>query len=408
MLQRTWRSAVARVLLSGAVVVTMFLVGLLMLTLATTTDPEMFDPATEEITDFAAAMAVIGMLILFTLPWYRRAPLVLLVAGSVSALLLGLDPFVLAVGLTVWVVRAQYRWQWAVAAAGFAVILVSAGLHIQALSGWPDEDYRRTGQVLVLAFTVLCLGLVLGIGLWGRQRRSTEAAEVQARAAEQSSEQLSEQLARQRERHDLAREVHDTLASDLSGLSLHVGGLEKSTQNGEDPQFSDELRTTRRYADQALTNLRTLLTSLREGGAGEEVPAQSPQGIADLQSLFEEAGANGLQVHPFVLLDGYASAPEALQHTVRRITQEALTNALRHSSDLTAELSITGSAGQGIQLRISNRTSGESHFTAGSGTGLVGMKERAQLLGGSAEVDQPEGRFIVTVHLPWPTPEEDF
>lgn len=404
MLPRTW-PRLARAVVSALAAVMMIAVGLVMLALAMMTNPDMLDPATEEITDFAAAMGVIGMLILLTLPLYRRAPLVLMIAGSVSALLLQLDPFVLAVGLTVWMVRARHRWQWAVAGAGFVVILLSAGLHLQSLSAWPDEEYRRTGQVLVLALTVLCLGLVLGISLWGRQRRSTETAQAHARAAEHSSEQLSEQLALQRERHDLAREVHDTLASDLSGLSLHVGGLEKAAQSSQDPQLSDGLRTTRRYADQALTNLRTLLTSLRESGAGEGIPAPPPRGMLDLQDLFEEAAATGLTVRPFVLMDGYAAAPDALQHAVRRITQESLANVLRHSSDQSVEVSITGSPGQGVNLRFSNLTPSEPRFTAGSDTGLIGLRERAQLLGGSAEVHHAEGRFVVSAHLPWPVPD---
>lgn len=406
MLPRTWPRAV-RAVASILIVVTMIAVGLMVLVSATMTNPAYTDTATGRPTEFGALVAGLGMLVLLTLPWYRRAPLVPMIAGSLAALLLRLDPFVVAVGLTVWMARAQRRWEWAVAAAGFLVILLSAGLHLQALSGWPDEDYQRTGFVLVPALTVLCLGLVLGISLWTRQRRSTETAQAHARAAEHSSEQLSGQLTRQRERHDLAREVHDTLASDLSGLSLHVGGLEKTAQTGEDPQLSDGLRTTRRYADQALTNLRTLLTSLREGGADEGVPAQAPQGIADLQELFTEASANGLDVRPFVLLDGYATAPAALQHTVRRITQEALANVQRHSSDRTADVSITGAPGQGVELRFSNRTSSAPGFTAGSGTGLIGLRERAQLLGGTAEVQHAQGQFVVTVRMPWPGPERD-
>lgn len=406
MLPRTWPRPV-RAVVSGLIVLTMIAVGLLILVAATMTNPAMVQPATEEVTDFGAVMAGLGMLVLLTLPLYRRAPLVPMIAGAVAALLLRLDPFVLAVGLTVWTARARRRWHWAVAAAGVAVILISAGLHLYALSGWPDEDYRRTGQVLVAALTALCLGLVLGLSLWTRQRRSVEAAEAQARAAEHTSEQLSEQLTRRRERDELAREVHDTLASDLSGLSLQVGGLEKAVQTTDDPQIREELRTTRRYADQALTNLRSLLTSLREDGADDETPAPSPQGIDDLQALFAEASAQGVEVRPFVLVDGYSTAPHALQHTVRRITGEALTNVLRHSSDRAAEVSISGSPGRGIDLQVSNRAADSTAFTSGSGTGLTGIRERAELLGGTAEVEHADDLFTLTVHLPWAADDGD-
>lgn len=403
MFPHSWPRAV-RLLLSGLIVVAMITVGLFVLAVGTMSDPEFIDPATGEITDFGAARAALGMLVLLVLPFYRRAPLVTMIAGAVAALVLQLDPFVLAVGLTVWIVRARQRWQWAVAAAGLAVILINAGLHARALTAWPDEDYQRTGYVLLAMLTVLCLGLVLGISFGVRQRRSALAAKAQTRDATHSNEQLSAQLTRQKERQDLAREVHDTLASDLSGLSLHVGGLEKAAQSAGDPSLSQELRTTRRYADQALTNLRTLLTSLRESG-NDGAPAPSPQGLRDLQTLFAEAAASGVKVRPFVLVDGLSTAPDALQHAIRRITQEALTNVLRHSSDQTAEVSITGAPGQGIELRVTNQVPDEPRFTSGSGTGLIGVTERARALGGSAETHQKLGQFTLTVQLPWPAQE---
>lgn len=404
MFPRSWPRAV-RVILSGIVVLVMMSTGLLVTVSTAMTNPGYIDSATDEPTTLGAIMIGVAMLALLTLPFYRRAPLVPMIAGTVVALLLRLDPFVLAVGLAVWVVRAERRWHWAVAAAGFAVILICAGLHLYALTGWPDPDYQRTGQILVAVVTVLCLGLVLGISLGVRQRRSARTAEAHARAAEHSNEALTEQLTRQQERQILAREVHDTLASDLSGLSLHVGGLEKAAQSTGDPRLGHELRTTRHYADRALTNLRTLLTSLREGDASDAAPAPSPRGVADLQTLFAEAAATGVDVRPFVLVDGFSTAPDALQHAVRRITGEALTNVLRHSSDRTAEVSLTGAEGQGIELRVTNRVAQGSGFTGGSGTGLVGVEERARALGGSAEPRQDGDRFTLTVRLPWPAPD---
>ncbi|WP_258934508.1 histidine kinase [Nesterenkonia pannonica] len=125
---------------------------------------------------------------------------------------------------------------------------------------------------------MICLGLVVGIALWARLRRSAQQAAVEARTAQDSAEELSGELARERERQELAREVHDTLAGRLSGLSLQVGSLEKSAQRGEVQHLDDALRTTRSYADQALLDLRTLLTSLREGGAAPRLPPERPPG----------------------------------------------------------------------------------------------------------------------------------
>ncbi|WP_120004171.1 sensor histidine kinase [Nesterenkonia muleiensis] len=405
MLPRTRRRSALRALLSGAIVVVMICAGLLVLVMASMTSPQMTDPETGGPTDFGALMAGLGMLVLLALPWYRKAPLVLMVAGAVSALVLRMDPFVLAVGLTVWIVRCRQRWQWAVGGIGLALIVLNTVLHLHGLSQWPDAEYRRTGQVLVVAMTVLCVGLVLGISLWTRQKRSTKHAESQAQSAQQNSELLSGELARQREREDLAREVHDTLAGRLSGLSLQVGSLEQTAQRGDEDQLDEALRTTRSYADQALADLRVLLTSLRESGASATIPAKTPTGVPDLQDLLDDAAAAGLEVRPYILLDGYSSAPPALQRAILRITQEALTNALRHSEDRVVHLSISGDQQRGVRLGFSNRSTTGPGFSGGAGTGLIGIRERAHLLGGTAEVRTEGGEFAVSVFLPWPSAE---
>lgn len=405
MLPRTRFQSALRVLMSGVIVVVMIFVGLLVLVLATMTSPESTDPATGDPTDFGLLQFGLGMLILLTLPWYRRAPMALIIAGAVAATVLRADPFVLAVGLTVWIVRCRSRWQWIVAGVGLALIPLSAVLHLRRLSRWPDADYQQTGQVIVICMAVLCVGLVLSLSLWARQRRSTERAEAQAQSAQHSSEQLSDELARQREREDLAREVHDTLAGRLSGLSLQVGSLEQSAQRGAEDQLDDALRTTRRYADQALADLRVLLTSLREGGASSTVPAQTPTGIPDLQDMLDDAAASGLEVRPYILLDGYSSSPPALQRAILRIAQEALTNALRHSEDRVVHLSMTGDRQRGVRLGFSNRSGAQSSFSGGSGTGLIGIRERAQLLGGSVDIQTEGPEFVLSVFLPWPEPE---
>lgn len=397
--------AVLRLLGKVMIVLIMVFTGLLLLVLALMASPASIDPASGEPTDFGVLQFGLGMIVLLTVPWYRRVPLLLIIAGAAAAVILRVDPFVLAVGLTVWVARCQQRWQWGIAVLGLVLIGLNAGLHLYSLSQWPDDDYRQTGQLLVLSLAVLCLGLVLGISLWRRQRRSTQTAEAQAESAQRSSEQLSEELTRQREREDLAREVHDTLAGRLSGLSLQVGSLEETAEGGHNGQLNDALRTTRSYADQALTDLRVLLTSLREGGASSVAPQKAPAGITDLHDVLDDAAAAGLEVRHYILLDGYSSAPPALQRGILRITQEALTNALRHSADRVVQLSISGDQQRGFSLDFSNLSTADSRFTGGSGTGLVGIRERAQMLGGTAQTQTEDGKFTLTVYLPWPQAE---
>lgn len=391
--------------IASVVLVAMIFAGLLIMVLASMTSPTTTDPQTMEPTDIGALRAAIGMLILLTLPWYRKVPLLPMVAGTISAVVLQLDPFVLAVGLTVWITRSQRRWHWVIAGAGLLVIAINAALHVAALTRWPDADYARTGQVLVVTLAALGIALVLGVSLWVRQRRSAQHAQATAHSAQQSSAELSDELTRRREREDLAREVHDTLAGRLSGLSLHVGSLEATAQRNDADHLGEALRTTRSYADQALTDLRVLLSSLREGGSAPAAPARAPGGVADLQDLLDDAGSSGLQIHPYILLDGYAAAPEALRRAVLRITQEALTNALRHSSDRSVRARITGDEKRGITLDFRNRSGSDTSFGQGAGTGLIGIRERAELLGGTVEVSEENSEFAVRVHLPVGAPD---
>lgn len=393
-------SSLLRVLLQVVIVVVLMAAALMSLILATMTSPALSDPATAELTDEGVLRGALAMLLVLALPWYRMAPSVPLVAGTVSVVLLHLDPFLLAVGLTVWIARSVRRWHWVVAATGLGLIVANGVMHIVRLGRWPDEQYRLTGQLLV-AFTVIgCLSLVLALGFWARARRSTRKAEAEVDSALRNSEQLSDELTRQREREDLAREVHDTLASRLSVLSLHAGSLEETAQHRGETRLQQELQTTRSYADQALTDLRVLLTSLREGGAPAASPVPPPQGIDDLGDLLDDAVASGLDVRSFVALDGYSSAPAPLQRTVLRIAQEALTNALRHSLDRTVQVRITGSAETGIRLVFRNRRAASSDFSLGSATGLIGIRERADMVGGTVEVQDDGDEFILDVRLP--------
>src|SRR5699024_8123889 len=89
-------------------------------------------------------------------------------------------------------------------------------------------------------------------------------------------------------------------------------------------------------------------------------------------ALLEDAASEGVTIHSQILLNNYDSAPEELQRAVIRISQEALTNVLRHSADNTVQLRIEGQPGQELFLEFINRTAHKSQFPEGSGTGLLG------------------------------------
>ena len=198
---------------------------------------------------------------------------------------------------------------------GFAALLANFFLHLWRLSSWP-QDGAVVGRWVVAVLAVATFALVVSIGLGLRQRAVAQAAEASAAAASSRNDALSDELTRQREREDLAREVHDTLASRLTAISLQAGTLEDQTK-GVAPDLSNTARTVRHSTSEALSDLRSLLSSLREGGAAVGGPSQTAGAdLTDLVNLVEDAAANGLQVRPVIALDGYQSAPDALKRAV--------------------------------------------------------------------------------------------
>ena len=385
-------------------VLLMMAAGLIVLVLALWVDPAngLTADADSLLTNLGVTRFLLASLALFLLPLYRRAPLVLIGAGAFCAVVLGTDPFVLAIGLTVWIGRAQKRWEWWIVAAGGVAIGVNAVRIILVTQHIADDADRRGAIIAVLALLLLCVSLAVGISMWARQRRRTGIASAAARSARQSSEQLSDEVVRQREREALAREVHDTLASRLSAIALQTGSLEDAAR--ELPELDDAMKTVRSNATSALTDLRSLLTSLREGGAPAAAPHGAPGGIGDLQDLFADAAAAGLAITPFVVIDSYGEAPDSLRRAAVRITQEALTNALRHSSDRAVTVRIEGAPRVGIRLEFANNYGYGPSFEGGSQRGLLGIGERARLIGGTANHHRSDGRFVLTVHLPWDDP----
>ncbi len=394
-----WWPIVAQVL----AIASMMLIGFLVSTLAILTTPENFlDDSQQEISNLGAVRFMLAAVLLLLIPWFRKIPLVLIVAGGFYAVVIQGDPFVLAVGLTVWTVRADKRWEWIVAGAGLLAILLNIGWHILAILRMPDASEAEAWIVAVLTIGFMMIGSVLAISLLTRQRRRIKQAAQTVEAVEYDRDNITTQMTRQTEREYLAREVHDTLAQRLTALSLQTGQMQKRLTEHDDLELSSELQATKHYSDQALKDLRNLVSTLRQHGEKEsKTPSVAPGGFHDLKSLFDDASDQGLTIYPLIVLNGYDTAPDELQRGVLRITQEALTNVMRHSTDQTVQLRFEGQPGKGLLMEFMNRRSPHHQFAGGSGTGLLGITERAELLGGSAQTEFLTEHFRLTVHLPW-------
>lgn len=400
----TTKHRIWSVLLQILAIAFMMFTGLIVASIAMFSAPENFtDVKSDEISDLGAIRVGFACLLLLLIPWYRKIPLVLIITGGFYAVVVQGDPYVLAIGLTVWIVRAQQRWQWVIAGFGLAAVLVNIGWHILAVLRMGDAAQTAEAILIVVILGFAAIGLVLAISLITRQRRRIRLAHEEVQAVEHDRHAMSTEMTRQTEREYLAREVHDTLAQRLTALSLQTGQMRKSLDGNQHTDLSVALEETQHYSDQALRDLRSLVTSLRDHGEKEtDVPSVASDGFQDLRALLDDATHQGLTIHAQIVLDSYGSAPDEIQRAVLRISQEALTNVMRHSQDNTVSLRLEGQPGQGMLLEFTNRSNPTHYFDSGTGTGLLGIKERAELVGGTAQEYRSQDTFTLTVHLPWP------
>lgn len=199
------------------------------------------------------------------------------------------------------------------------------------------------------------------------------------------------------ERLRIARELHDVLGHHISLISVQAGvALHLMDKRPEQARVA--LSVIRDASKEALRELRSVLDVLRQVN---EAPPRSPSpGLANLNDLVSRASEAGLQVHTEVSGD-LKGLPASVDLAAFRIVQEALTNVMRHSGQTSSSVHVTCSE-QELTLRIDNEVGSEaSHDGIRSGQGILGMKERATVLGGVVEAGlRPGGGFRVFARLP--------
>jgi signal transduction histidine kinase len=232
------------------------------------------------------------------------------------------------------------------------------------------------------------------------------------RAYVDSIRDRAEQDARRRideERLRIARELHDVVAHHMSVIAIQAEAAPYKTADPP-PELVESFGEIRASALAGLTELRRVLGVLRTGG---QDTAPQP-GLADLDTLLDSARSGGVSVTA-TRSGNPVTLPEGVDLSAYRIVQEALSNAMRHApgSHVLLHLAYRPDA---LALEIRNDAalravpvlvaSGER--AAGGGHGLVGMRERATMLGGSLDAGPAQdGGFWVTAVLPVSPPEEE-
>jgi signal transduction histidine kinase len=315
------------------------------------------------------------------LPWRRVRPLLVFVLsfGTVSAVealsLLrdvqwdGLDAsafmLVLPYTLTRWASGRDV---------GIGLVVMAVPLALSGIGGDPVGSIVGGALVVLLAFAV-------------------------GFAVRYSGELRAEEVAglRSRERAELARELHDTVAHHVSAIAVQAqaGRVVAATR----PEAAAEaLGVIEEEATRALEEMRSMVGALRDGN---EADLRPQQGIRDLPRLERRGTATGPRV-AVTIADGLDDVRPSVDAACFRLAQEAVTNALRHARQA-AEVEVRVD-GDDEHVRITvvddGRGSGTS-MTSAPGFGLVGMAERAKLLGGTFDAGpRPDGGWAVAATLP--------
>lgn len=327
--------------------------------------------------------------------WHRRRWPVGVALALLPALALAPTAFVAAlIALFTVAVSRPARTALAFAAATFTAAI--AGLLVQPQD---SEDPLWEG----LVFLALLLGAIVAWGMYVRARRLLVTS-LRQRAERAEAEQEAMALrARADERTRIAREMHDVVAHRVSLIALHAGGLELRPDAPPDEvrRSAALIGTTAR---QAMEDLRGALGVLRGVGASADGAPLRPQPtLADLPRLVEDSRGAGAQVELDLEVPPGVTPPEAVGRDAYRIVQEALTNVHKHARGAATTVRVSGAPGEGLAIEVRNRLPvGQGVPTLpGAGTGLVGLRERVTLAGGTIEHGPDGDEFVVRARLRW-------
>jgi signal transduction histidine kinase len=336
------------------------------------------------VTLFAFAAATLFVIVLPEARPAVQLPLLLVVVLS-SAALIGLQHNGIGIlGVFVAVSAVALRLPVRLSAFVVGVALVAVAVAGQVGAHWPVD-----GTMLDL-FGVAAFYLVAAFAR--RMRESNERAEVLLAELEQTRAAQT-QAAALGERQRLAREMHDVLAHSLSGLVLNLEGARMlAERDGADPQIADAIERALRLAKAGLEEARRAIGMLRD----EALPG--PERLEGLASEF----ANDSGVPCAVRVTGAERELESdARLAIYRVAQEALTNIRKHARPERVELRLSYEP-SGVRLGIEDFEGLGERPPAGdgSGYGLTGMRERAELIGGTLTAGSTEDGFRVELWVP--------
>ena len=330
----------------------------------------------------AAVLAGVAVLVLL---WRDRDPGLTWLGNAVAVTAyfgLGYDdgPIFLSIFASAYAVTSRWpprRW-WPYSAAVVPVVVAIA-------SRWSDVSRASAAGRLTLFLAVLAATAAIGTAM--RTRSETRREQARRTATE--------------ERLRMAQDLHDGVGHGLAviamqaGVALHV--LERDPAKAR-----DSLLAIRETSRESLDALRAELSRLATDPAADATPAPRAvgNGLDDLPGLVARVRAGGLQVDLRLRYDGVPAeaVPDQVGRTAYLVVQEALTNVLRHSGAVSADVDVSTADGRLLVSVVDDGQGGDVH----EGLGLQGMRTRVERLGGSVRYGPGAPGFEVRASIPLP------
>ena len=336
------------------------------------------------------------MTLAVALPYFvrRRAPLAVLLISELGVLVLtvreyrtGATPFILLIGVytvAAWCPARQRL---------IGLAALAAGLAIVAVTGIPGASGADIAFNMVQYLAAYLFGAMV-------RTRRLYSDEIEARAAalERDREQDAMRAVAE-ERLRIAQELHDVVAHSMGVIAVQAG-VGAHVIDSDPVEAKRSLQAIAETSRSSLTEIRRLLSVLRDDNGALYTPAP---GLADLSALVRDISSAGLRVD--VRCQGAAtSIPPGVDFTAYRIVQEALTNALKHAGPAQASVIVTYEPGA-LSLEIVDDGRGVNGRSTDGGHGLLGMRERVAVYGGTFDAGPRHGGgFRVGVRLPYGEP----
>jgi signal transduction histidine kinase len=323
----------------------------------------------------------------------------ILIVGAAEVLLLprpvGSDVAVLVVLYTL----AAYRPR-RIAVPGLLACLAGSAV---AIAAWAPSRARADWYTVTVMLAVFCLPALTAwlLGDMMRWRRGFYAA-LEERAARLERERDAQaQIAAAAERARIARELHDVVAHNVSVMVVQADGASYALD--ADPERARQaLSAISATGRQALAEMRSLLGVLRSASDDPELAPQP--GIEQLSGLMEQARASGLPVS-FTVEGVPRPLPQSAALTAYRVVQESLTNARKHGGPRVTATVTLRFCEDGVSIAVTDDGKGTAGAADGLGHGLIGMRERVELFGGTVSAGpRPGGGYRVAATLPVTAP----